>query len=152
MSSSAPSPFCPLPFRKDLQTPSAAWSILTDTLGSKRMSVFEPQPKGSFQHFRVCFSFLALQISCCSAQKKKPHKTTWQSTPVRLTGSGRLLTGQSCRGTFGYSRCSVYLTVSMCLSVQVQMQPQWQAPDSCHGDGKVRNVVALQSQKGCREV
>lgn len=38
----------------------------------------------------------------------------------------------------------------MCLSVQVQMQPQWQAQDPCNDDGKVRNVVALERQKNFR--
>lgn len=40
--------------------------------------------------------------------------------------------------------------LSVCLSVQVQMQPQWQMQDCSNGGGKVRNTVALEGQKYCR--
>lgn len=40
----------------------------------------------------------------------------------------------------------------MCLSVQVPTQPQWQAPDPCNDDGKVRDGMALERQKAFRIV
>lgn len=48
-------------------------------------------------------------------------------------------------------RGTAHLTaLSVCLSVQVQMQPQWQMQDCSNDDGKVRNTVALEGQKYCR--
>lgn len=40
----------------------------------------------------------------------------------------------------------------MCLFLQVQMQPQWQAPEPSNEDVKVRNPMALERQKGCKWV
>ena len=45
-------------------------------------------------------------------------------------------------------RWTAPLTLSVCLSAQVQVQPQWQAQDPCNGNGKVRNVVASERRKG----
>lgn len=38
------------------------------------------------------------------------------------------------------------------VSLQVQMQPQWQAQEPSNEDIKVRNPIVLERQKGCKRV